>query len=94
MVELDELREELVGARAEVERLAEQLADREARADAGVVFETAPCRKRGLSFSVIPCEDSDDLCVHRAFEISDDSRGSDNEWPHSCIDRPGMAGAG
>jgi multidrug resistance efflux pump len=32
MVELDELREELVGARAEVERLAEQLADREAQA--------------------------------------------------------------
>ena len=31
MEELDELREELVGARAEAERLAEQLADREAR---------------------------------------------------------------
>ena len=31
MAELDELREELVGARAEAERLAETLADREAR---------------------------------------------------------------
>ena len=32
MEELDELREELVGARAEADRLAEELADREARA--------------------------------------------------------------
>ena len=32
MEELDELREELVSARAEAERLAEQVADREARA--------------------------------------------------------------
>ena len=32
MEELDELREELVGVRAEAERLAEELADREARA--------------------------------------------------------------
>ena len=32
MEELDELREELVAARAEAERLAEELADREARA--------------------------------------------------------------